>query len=110
MTQIPLYQYPFDEEGHETLSFDESIGAMRELERQLNLMLKPDWRWCDLRLKVTERHPLYVIYDIEHHGESVGRAVVRPFNTGTRKIGLESTINNRTLHHKIRPGREPEGA
>lgn len=32
MAQIPLYRYPFDKEGHETLTFHESIAAMRELE------------------------------------------------------------------------------
>lgn len=75
--QMSLYQYPFDKEGDKTLSFDESIIAMRELERQLNLMLNPNWRWCDCRLQVTERHLTYVIYDVEHHGKHIGRAVVR---------------------------------
>ena len=103
MAQIPLYRYPFDKEGHETITFHESIAAMRELEQQLHGMLKRDWRWCDLRLKVIERHPTYVIYEVEHHEKYAGQAVVMPYSADTPKIGPSSTINDRTLHNKIRP-------
>jgi hypothetical protein len=102
MAQIPLYRYPFDKEGHETLTFDESIAAMCELEQKLNVMLKRDWRWCDLRPKVIERHPTYVIYEVEHHEKYAGQAVVMPYSADPAKIGPLSTINDRTLHNKIR--------
>jgi hypothetical protein len=110
MTQIPLYRYPFDKEGSETLTLEESIAAMRELEEQLNGMLNPDWRWCDLRLKVIERHPTYVIYEIAHREKYAGQAVVMPYSADPPKIGPLSTINDRTLHNKIRSRGKPKGA
>lgn len=110
MTQIPLYRYPFDDEGRQILTFAESLAAMRELERQLSTMLPTDWRWCDLRLSVVERHPTYVVYDVQHHDRMMGRAVVMPYSAEPPKIEPESALDEDALREKIRARRRSEGA
>ncbi|MGA8531724.1 MAG: hypothetical protein WB622_18530 [Acidobacteriaceae bacterium] len=109
MTHIYLYRYPFDATGSQILTFAESLAAMQELERQLNAMLKPDWRWCDLGLEIVERHPTYVIYEVMHHQEFIGRAVVMPYCADPpRKHPNAET--GQSLYEKIRTRRNPEGA
>jgi hypothetical protein len=110
MTDMYLYRYPFDEEGLHILTLAEAVAAMRELERQLNGMLGADWRWCDLIVEIIERHPTYVIYEIEHNGKDVGRAVVMPYCAEPPRIGPESTVYDRTLEEKIRTRNKPRGA
>lgn len=110
MARLPLYRYPFDKEGLEVLTFAESIAAMRELERQLNMFLEPDWRWCDLRFKVVERHPTYAIYEVAHNDEYAGRAIVMPYCAEPPKIGPQSATAVRPADHRNRTRGEPEGA
>jgi hypothetical protein len=110
MTHIYLYRYPFDETGSQFLTFAESLAAMQELERQLNAMLPTDWRWCDLRLEIVERHPTYVVYQVKHNEEFVGRAVVMPYCADPPKKRSDSAVNEQTLYEKIRARRDPEGA
>jgi hypothetical protein len=109
MTHIYLYRYPFDEAGGATLTFAESLAAMQELERQLNAMLKADWRWCDLRLEIVERHPTYVVYDVAHHGQLMGRAVVMPYCADPPKKRPDTAVEQ-ALYEKIRARRNSEGA
>lgn len=106
MDHIYLYRYPFDETGTQILTFAESLAAMQELERQLNAMLKPDWRWCDLRLEIVERHPTYVVYDVTHRQEFIGRAVVMPYCADPPKKHPNAAIE-KALYEKIRARRNP---
>jgi hypothetical protein len=69
---------PFDNDGRESLTLAESLAAMKELERQVSALCVWQWQWCDLRLSVVERHPTYVVYDVEHRDEYVGNAIVMP--------------------------------
>ncbi len=101
MTHIYLYRYPFDEAGSAILTFAESLAAMQELERQLNAMLKADWRWCDLLLEIVERHPTYIVYEVTHHREFMGRAVVMPYCADPPKKRPETAIEQ-ALFEKIR--------
>jgi hypothetical protein len=107
MPNIYLYRYPFDETGSSLLTFAETLAAMQELERQLNAMLKPDWRWCDLRLVIVERHPTYVVYDVTHRDEWMGRAVVMPYCADPPKKQPETAIAQ-ALYDKIRSRGNPE--
>lgn len=102
MTQRILYRYPFDEEGREILTLGESIAAMQELERQINRLCPFDWRWCDLRLAVVERHPTYVIYAIHHHEKYAGQAIVMPYVSPARMDSPQSAVTDQALYRKIR--------
>ncbi len=102
MPQRTLYRYPFDEEGREILTLVESIAAMQELEHQINRLCKLDWRWCDLRLSVVERHPTYVIYEIHHRDAYSGRAVVMPSASPVGMNDLRVILSDRALLIKIR--------
>ena len=102
MPQRTLYRYPFDEEGREILTLVESIAAMQELEHQINRLCKLDWRWCDLRLSVVERHPTYVIYEIHHRDAYSGRAIVMPSASRVSMNVLPVILSDRALLIKIR--------
>lgn len=110
MRTVYFYRYPFDEQGTAILTFAESLAAMQELERQLNGLLKPDWRWCDLRLEVVERHPTYVVYKVTHLEEFMGRAVVMPYCAEPPKKQPDTSIDERSLLEKLRARRNSEGA
>lgn len=101
MPQRILYRYPFDKEGREILTLIESIAAMQELEQQINRLCDLDWRWCDLRLSVVERHPTYLIYEIHYRDVYTGRAIVMPHvsrpGIGDRPLG----ISDQALLNKI---------
>ncbi|MFP5226798.1 MAG: hypothetical protein ACLGXA_04165 [Acidobacteriota bacterium] len=101
MTQPILYRYPFDEEGHEILTLVESIAAMQELERQINRLCPFDWRWCDLRLAVVERHPTYLIYDVHHHDRYAGQAIVMPFVSRPETDAPQSASGDHALYLKV---------
>jgi hypothetical protein len=101
MTQRILYRYPFDEEGHEILTLVESIAAMQELERQITQLCRCDWRWCDLKLSIVERHPTYLIYEIHHHRKYMGQAVVMPYASPAAKDGPRSVFSDHALYLKI---------
>ncbi len=88
MTRSGLYRYPFDKDGDAVLTFGEAIAAARNLEIQLNGMLKR-WTWPDVTLTIFERRPGYVRYEVRRHGEYVGIATVMPFVTETEKIEPE---------------------
>lgn len=100
MARLPLYRYPFDKEGLEILTFAELLAAMRELERQLNGLLAPDWRWCDLRFNIVERHPTYATYEVRQNGDFVGRVIVMPYCAQPPRIGPESIAADRSTRHK----------
>jgi hypothetical protein len=102
MIEQTLYRYPFDEEGREVLTLVESIAAMQELEQQINRLCDVEWRWCDLRLSVVERHPTYVIYEIHHRGEYSGQAIVMPSVSMTGIDDLRLVISDQALLTKIR--------
>jgi hypothetical protein len=110
MEDFTLYRYPFDREGTPILTFDESLGAMVELERELNGLLKRHWRWCDVDLKIVERHPTYVIYEVVHYATLKGYATVMPFSAHPQKLGSEPTTDDRTLHDNIRARGRQKGA
>jgi hypothetical protein len=99
MTQPILYRYPFDDEGREILTLVESIAAMQELERQINRICEADWRWCDLRLNVIERHPTYLVYEIHHHRRYMGQALVMPYSSA--KGGPLSALSDHALYLKL---------
>jgi hypothetical protein len=105
MTQRNLYRYPFDEEGREILTLLESIAAMRELERQVNRLCRFDWRWCDLRLTIVERHPTYLIYEIHHHNKYLGQAIVMPCASA-----LQSALSDHALYLKVLARMESKAA
>jgi hypothetical protein len=88
MTRSGLYRYPFDKDGEPVLTFGEAIAAARNLEAQLNSMLKR-WTWPDVTLTIFERHPGYVRYEVRRQGEFVGIATVMAFATEPEKIGPE---------------------
>jgi hypothetical protein len=102
MINRTLYRYPFDEEGREILTLVESIAAMQELERQINRLCAVDWRWCDLRLSVVERHPTYVIYEIQNGDQYSGRAIVMPYASQAGIDDLELALSDLALLTKIR--------
>jgi len=110
MGHIYLYRYPFDEAGTATLTFAESLAAMQELERQLNGLLQPDWRWCDLRLEIVERHPTWVVYKVTHHDEVMGRAVVMPYSANPPRKQPDTATGEQSLYEKLRARRNNEGA
>jgi hypothetical protein len=85
-----LYRYPFDKDGEPVLTFGEAIAAARNLEAQLNGMLKR-WIWPDVKLTIFERRPGYVRYEVRRQGEYVGIATVMPFVTDPEKMGPEPT-------------------
>jgi hypothetical protein len=89
MTRTGLYRYPFDKDGEPLLTFGEAITAARNLEAQLNSMLKR-WTWPDVKLTIFERRPGYVRYEVRRQGEYVGIATVMPFVTEPEKIGSEA--------------------
>jgi hypothetical protein len=89
MIRSGLYRYPFDKDGDPILTFGEAIAAARNLETQLNGMLKR-WTWPDVTLTIFERRPGYVRYEVRRHGEYVGIATVMPFVTDSEKIEPES--------------------
>ena len=49
---------------------------MCELTRQLDTLLKKQWRWCDLHLSVAEYCPSHVIYNVAEHGKHVGQITI----------------------------------
>jgi hypothetical protein len=87
-----LYCYPFDDAGHEILTFPEALAATQELTLQISKLIGDPWRWCDVRLVVVLRHPTYRIYEVEHHGLPAGRVTVLPCRT--EASGLESPIRD----------------
>jgi hypothetical protein len=89
MTSSGLYRYPFDKDGEPVLTFGEAIAAARNLEAQLNSMLKR-WIWPDVKLTIFERRPGYVRYEVRRQGEYVGIATVMPFVTEPERIGPEA--------------------
>lgn len=90
MTRSGLYRYPFDKDGEPVLTFGEAIAAARNLEAQLNSILKR-WTWPDVTLAIFERRPGYVRYEVRRQGEFVGIATVMPFATEPDKIGSEAS-------------------
>jgi hypothetical protein len=103
MTRSGLYRYPFDKDGEPVLTFGEAIAAARNLEVQLNAMLKR-WTWPDVTLTIFERRPGYVRYEVRRQGEFVGVATVMPFSTESEKMEPESTTQGRTPGDKKRSG------
>lgn len=89
MTRSGLYRYPFDKDGDAVLTFGEAIAAARNLEAQLNAMLKR-WTWPDVTLTIFERRPGYVRYEVRRQGEYVGIATVMPFMPEAEKMGPEA--------------------
>lgn len=76
-----LYPFPFDDEGEMVLTFEESIAATRDLERQINALFPSGWQWKDLQLTVIERHAGTAIYKIMRNGLRVAQLTVNPFST-----------------------------
>ncbi|HEX4311403.1 MAG TPA: hypothetical protein VHZ25_15325 [Acidobacteriaceae bacterium] len=91
MIRSGLYRYPFDKDGEPILTFGEAIAAARNLEVQLNAMLKR-WTWPDVTLTIFERRPGYVRYEVRRQGEFMGIATVMPFSTEPEKMDSESTV------------------
>lgn len=89
MTRSGLYRYPFDKDGDATLTFGEAIAAARNLEAQLNGMLR-HWTWPDVTLTIFERRPGYVRYEVRRQGEYIGIATVMPFIVEPERIGPEA--------------------
>lgn len=102
MLERTLYRYPFDNEGREVLTLVESVAAMQELERQINRLCNVEWRWCDLKLHVVERHPTYVIYEVHHRDEYSGQAIVMPHVSVAGMDALRIAISDQALLSKIR--------
>jgi hypothetical protein len=88
MTRSGLYRYPFDKDGDPILTFGEAIAAARNLEAQLNAMMKR-WTWPDLTLSIFERRTSYVRYEVRRQGEYIGIATVMPFLTEPQKMDAE---------------------
>lgn len=97
MMRSGLYRYPFDKDGDPVLTFGEAIAAARNLETQLNGMLKR-WTWPDVTLTIFERRPGYVRYEVRRQGEYVGIATVMPFIMDSDKI--ESEPSSEGKRHK----------
>lgn len=79
MAHPGLYRYPFDKEGEPVLTFVEAITAARNLETQLNGLMKK-WTFPELSLKIVEHRTGYVKYEVRRQGEFVGIATVMPFS------------------------------
>jgi hypothetical protein len=94
MMRSGLYRYPFDKDGDPTLTFGEAIAAARNLELQLNAMMKR-WTWPDVTLAIFERRPGYVRYEVRRQGEFVGVATVMPFSTEPTKMESESAAEGK---------------
>jgi hypothetical protein len=94
MTRSGLYCYPFDKDGAPVLTFGEAIAAARNLEAQLNILLKR-WTWPDVTLTIFERRPGYVRYEVRRQGEYVGIATVMPFVVEPERIGPEGVSDGK---------------
>src|ERR1700728_1911291 len=95
MMRSGLYRYPFDKDGEAVLTFGEAIAAARNLEVQLNAMMKR-WTWPDVTLAIFERRPGYVRYEVRRQGEFIGIATVMPFSTEQTKMEPESVAGGKT--------------
>jgi hypothetical protein len=102
MARSGFYRYPFDKDGEPVLTFGEAITAARNLEIQLNSLMK-HWTWPDVTVTIFERRPGYVRYEVRRHGEFVGIATVMPFSAEPPKIESESAAEGRT-EDKMRRG------
>ncbi len=102
MTRSGFYRYPFDKDGEPVLTFGEAIAAARNLEMQLNGLMK-NWTWPDVAVTIFERRPGYVRYEVRRHGEFVGVATVMPFSEEPPKLEPESAMEGR-MHEKSRRG------
>ena len=101
MTRSRLYRYPFDKDGDPVLTFGEAIAAARNLEAQLNGLMK-HWTWPDVAVTIFERRPGYVRYEVRRHGEYVGIATVMPFTAEPPRMEPESAGEGRVedVEHK----------
>lgn len=101
MPRSGLYRYPFDKDGDPVLTFGEAIAAARNLEAQLNGMMKR-WTWPDVTVTIFERRPGYVRYEVRRHGEYVGIATVMPFVAEPPKMEPEPASEGRNAGEKSR--------
>lgn len=95
MPRSGLYRYPFDKDGEPVLTFGEAIAAARNLEAQLNELMK-HWTWPDVSVTIFERRPGYVRYEVRRHGEFIGVATVIPFSADPPKLEPESAVEGRS--------------
>jgi hypothetical protein len=84
MANSGLYRYPFDKNGDPTLTFGEAVTAARVLEAQLNGLIDR-WTWPEVYLRIIERRPGYVRYEVERNGKFVGYATVMPYTVEAPK-------------------------
>ncbi len=105
MARSGLYRYPFDKDGEPALTFGEAIAAARNLEAQLNGLMK-HWTWPDVSVTIFERRPGYVRYEVRRHGEFVGVATVMPFSAEPPKLDSESAPEGRSEEKSRRGGME----
>lgn len=87
-----MFRYPFDKEGQPVLTFGEAITAARILETQLNGLMER-WTWPEVYLKIAERRPGYVRYEVHRDGKFVGFATVMPFSVAPAKMEPGSTTD-----------------
>jgi hypothetical protein len=77
MADVSHYRYPFDKDGQPVLTFGEAIDAARILEVQLSKLMDR-WTWPEVWLRIVERRPGSVRYEVHRNGRFVGFATVVP--------------------------------
>ncbi len=89
-----MFRYPFDKEGDPVLTFGEAITAARVLEAQLTSLMER-WTWPEVFLRIVERRPGYVRYEVHREGKFVGFATVMPYSVAPKmepgSVGSDET-------------------
>jgi hypothetical protein len=99
MAEVSHYRYPFDKDGQPVLTFGEAIAAARILEMQLSKMMER-WTWPEIWLRIVERRPGCVRYEVHRNGKFVGFATVMPYEPA--KHEPESALDEQATADKER--------
>jgi hypothetical protein len=87
-----LYRYPFDKDGPPALSFGEAVIAARILETELGKLMER-WTWPEIWLRIVERRPGYVRYEVHRNGKFLGIVTVMPYSVAPPKHEPASTLD-----------------
>jgi hypothetical protein len=101
MADVSYYRYPFDKDGQPVLNFGEAVAAARILEAQLSKLMDR-WTWPELWLRIVERRPGCVRYEVHRNGRFVGFATVMPNSVAPPQHDLQSVVEEKTTTDEAR--------
>ena len=87
-----LYRYPFDKDGPPALTFGEAVIAARILETELGKLMQ-QWTWPEVWLRIIERRPGYVRYEVHRNGRFLGNVTVMPYSVASPVQEATSPVN-----------------